>query len=119
MDIGSIAGMIFGGLAAVSLAFGCISELLAAYAAGNGRGDKSRLKKLYVRADGGNILAWVFFAAGVLSCTLSGGAAGSEAVFERAVSWASAVLLMADVYFLHLRRSRAPEFKKGKRFGEK
>jgi hypothetical protein len=114
MSIGSIAGMIFGGLAAASLAVGCISELLAARLAGDGRCDKRRLKKLYVRADGGNILAWAFFAAGVLSYTLSGGASDSEAVFEKAVSWASAVLLLADVYFLHLRRGRAPEFKKRK-----
>lgn len=119
MGIGSIAGVIFGGLTAVSLVFGCVSEFLAAYAVGKGRRDDSRLKKLYVRADGGNILAWAFFAAGVLSCVLSGGAAEYRAVFEKAVSWALAALLLADIYFLHLRRGRAPEFGKGKRFREK
>jgi len=119
MSVGSIVSAAFGILMPICLAFGCVSEFLAARLAGDVRCDKARLKKLYIRADNGNILAWVFLIAGIVSYKLSGAAADYERVFETVMSWALAVLLLADVYFLNLRRNRAPEYKGRKRFGEK
>ena len=107
-------GYAFGVLGPAAMLAACVFELLARRMSKNPRCDKKRLERLQQYADVGLVAAWLLLAAAYLSFRyLAPDAEALAAGFEGWMSAMLGALLILDIVYLFLRRSRPrPEGKK-------
>ena len=102
-------GMIFsaglGVLAPLSLIAACVFEAMAFKMAKNPRCDQKLLAKRRSVADVLLVAAWLLLAAAYLGGKYMVTAA-EGAAFTKLMTWILGALLLADIYYLYLRRSR-------------
>ena len=119
MSIGAILSYAAGILGPLSMAAACVLEALARRLAKNPRGDKTRLEKLRSGADIGLVAAWLLLAAAyLLFQNAAPDAQALAASFERWMTWMLGALLVLDIAYLFLRRSRPRKPGAKKRFWE-
>lgn len=107
MSFGAILSYLFGILGPAAIAAACVFEFLARRLSKNPRGDKARLERLRHYADIGLVAAWLLLAAAYLSFqNLAPDAEALADGFQRWMTWMLGLLVVFDILYLYLRRSR-------------
>ena len=119
MSIAAITSFAVGILGPVALAAACVFEYMARRLAKDPRCDKDRLAELRHFADIGLVAAWLLLAAAYLLFQyLAPDAAAWEAAFQKWMTWMLGALLLLDILYLYLRRSRPRGSGPNKKFWE-
>ena len=119
MSIGAWLGFIFGVLGPAALLAACVFEFLARRMSRDPRCDKDLLSKRQQYADIGLVAAWILLAAAYLCFQYM--APDASGLADRFQSWMTGcivALVLLDIVYLYLRRSRPRERGKKKRFWE-
>lgn len=112
-----ILSLALGALSPAAMIAGCVFEAMAYRLAKNPRGDKALLEKRRQVSDVLLVAAWLLLAAAYLCFNgLCGGA--DDALFRTVMTWCLGVLLLADIYYLYLRKARPRKPGKKKNFWE-
>lgn len=112
-----ILALALGVLSPAAMIAGCVFEAIAYRLAKNPRGDKAVLEKRRQVSDGLLVAAWLLLAAAYICFNrLCAGMDG--AAFQAVMTWCLGVLLLADIYYLYLRRARPRKPGRKKRFWE-
>lgn len=119
MSFGALLSFAFGLLGPIALETACIFEYIAQRKSRDRRPDEARIAKLRQYADIGLVAAWLLLAAAYLGFQhIAPDAAALEAGFQKWMTWMLGLLLLFDVEYLYLRRSRPREPGKKKKFWE-
>lgn len=119
MSVGTILSFALGVLGPVALAVACVFEFLARRTRKDPRCDKSILARQQKTADVGLVAAWLLFAAAYVAFqTMAPDAAVWERLFQKWMTWVIGGLLVLDVLYLVLRRSRPRKPGQKKQFWE-
>ena len=119
MSFGLILGFAFGLLAPISLLAACAFEYLARKMSADPRCDKTVLEKRKRNADVGLAAAWLLLAAAFLCFRyLAPDAEAFAKTFQQWMTWMLGALLLLDIIYLFLRRSRPRQAGKKKNFWE-
>lgn len=111
-----ILSLALGVFSPAAMITGCVFEAIAWRLAKNPRGDKAILEKRRQTSDAFLVAAWLLLAAAYI-CFNRLCAGADETLFKTVMTWSLGVLLLADVYYLYLRRAR-PRKPGKKRFWE-
>ena len=117
MGAGYIISLALGVLSPAAMLGGCVFEAIAFKMAKNPRCDKAVLEKRRQVSDVLLVSAWLLLAAAYL-CFRGLCAGADDTIFKTAMTWGLCVLLLADIYYLYLRRSRPGKPGRKKRFWE-
>lgn len=119
MSVGAILSFALGALGPVALAAACVFEFMARRMQKNPRCDKNILTRRQKGADVGLVAAWVLFAAAyVVFQSVTPDAAVWESLFQKWMTWVIGGLLLLDILYLFLRRSRPRKPGQKKQFWE-
>lgn len=118
MSIGMILTLGLSALGPVALAVACVFEFMAKKLRKDTRCDKKLLEKRQHASDVGLVAAWGLWAAAYVIQGLCPGAAEWEALFQQWMTWVIVVLVVLDIPYLILRRSRPRKPGEKKRFWE-
>jgi len=117
MDLAYILGMVFGVLAPVTLVAACVFEGRSFRLLKDPRHNKQKLAGIQKTADILLVAAWLLLAAAYLAHNLL--SCGAENVlFAKHMTWVLGALLLADIYYLYLRRARPRKPGQKKHFWE-
>lgn len=106
-----------GVLSPAAMIAGCVFEVMAYKLAKNPRGDKQLLEKRRQASDVLLVAAWALLAAAYLC--FNGLCAGmDDTLFKTVMTYCLGVLLLADIYYLYLRKARPRKPGKKKQFWE-
>ncbi len=117
MTLPYILAMIFGVLSPVSMVVACVFEGKAFRLRKNPRHDKTLCQKLQRKGDNFLAVAFLLLAAAYIVHGVLTGQSG-EPLFAASMTYVLGALLLADIYYLYLRRSRPRKAGQKKRFWE-
>lgn len=105
MDMAFILGMVFGVLAPLTLIAACVFEGKSFRLLKDPRHNKEQLAGIQKKSDILLVAAWLLLAAAYLAHNLLSGGAESP-LFAQYMTYVLGALLLADIYYLYLRRAR-------------
>lgn len=117
MNLAYILGIVLGVLAPLTLVAACVFEGQSFRLLKDPRHNKEKLAGIQKKADILLVAAWLLLAAAYLAHNLLSGGA-EDPLFAKHMTWVLGALLLADIYYLYLRKARPRKPGQKKHFWE-